>query len=114
MKTLLKLAAAAAAWGVAGAAHSQGNAPIKVGLMLPYTGTYAALGNAIENGFKLYVQEHGGKLAGREIQYFKVDDESEPSQEAAGGADAFEAQLDLGFEVGGRGRHALVSVAQLV
>ena len=80
MKTLLKLAAAAAAWGVAGAAHSQGNAPIKVGLMLPYTGTYAALGNAIENGFKLYVQEHGGKLAGREIQYFKVDDESEPSK----------------------------------
>ena len=52
--------------------------PIKVGLMLPYSGTYAALGNAIENGFKLYVQEHGGKLGGREIQYFKVDDESAP------------------------------------
>src|SRR6476620_2799423 len=52
--------------------------PIKVGLMLPYSGTYAALGTAIENGFKLYVQEQGGKLGGREIQYFKVDDESEP------------------------------------
>ena len=48
--------------------------------MLPYTGTYAALGNAIENGFKLYVQEQGGKLGGREIQYFKVDDESEPAK----------------------------------
>src|SRR5204862_7739370 len=47
-------------------------------LMLPYSGTYAGLGNAIENGFKLYVQEQGGKLGGREIQYFKVDDESEP------------------------------------
>ncbi len=54
--------------------------PIKIGLMLPYSGTYAALGNAIENGFKLYVQEQGGKLAGRELQYFKVDDESEPSK----------------------------------
>jgi branched-chain amino acid transport system substrate-binding protein len=54
--------------------------PIKVGLMLPYSGTYAALGNAIENGFKLYVQEQGGKLGGREIQYFKVDDESEPAK----------------------------------
>ena len=54
--------------------------PIKVGLMLPYSGTYAALGNVIENGFKLYVQEQGGKLGGREIQYFKVDDESEPSK----------------------------------
>jgi branched-chain amino acid transport system substrate-binding protein len=53
---------------------------VKVGFMLPYTGTYAALGNAIENGFKLYVQEQGGKLGGREIEYFKVDDESEPSK----------------------------------
>ena len=55
-------------------------APLKVGLMLPATGTYAALGDAIEKGFKLYVQEQGGKLSGREIQYFKVDDESEPSK----------------------------------
>ena len=65
------------------AALAQGNSssgPIKVGLMLPYSGTYAALGIAIENGFKLYVQEQGGKLGGREIQYFKVDDESEPSK----------------------------------
>ncbi len=63
---------------VAGAADAQSK--IKVGFMLPYTGTYTALGNAIENGFKLYVQEQGGKLGGREIEYFKVDDESEPSK----------------------------------
>ena len=80
MKTLLKLAATAAALCVAAAVPAQTQAPIKVGLMLPYTGTYAALGTAIENGFKLYVQEQGGKLAGRDIQYFKVDDESEPSK----------------------------------
>jgi branched-chain amino acid transport system substrate-binding protein len=48
--------------------------------MLPYSGTFAGLGNAIENGFKLYVQEQGGKLGGREVQYFKVDDESDPSK----------------------------------
>lgn len=74
--TLLAAALASCALG----ANAQGNAPIKVGFMLPYTGTYASLGNMIENGFKLYVQEQGGKLAGREIQYFKVDDESEPSK----------------------------------
>ncbi|HSC62264.1 MAG TPA: ABC transporter substrate-binding protein [Caldimonas sp.] len=62
------------------AAQAQASGPIKIGLMLPYSGTYAALGNAIENGFKLYVQEQGGKLGGREVQYFKVDDESEPSK----------------------------------
>ncbi len=59
---------------------AQAPGPLKVGLMLPATGTYAALGDAIEKGFKLYVQEQGGKLSGREIQYFKVDDESEPSK----------------------------------
>lgn len=53
---------------------------IKVGFMLPYSGTYAALGAAIENGFKLYVAEQGGKLGGREIEYFKVDDESNPAK----------------------------------
>ncbi|MEO8806586.1 MAG: ABC transporter substrate-binding protein [Burkholderiaceae bacterium] len=73
--------AAAAVFALcAGASHAQSSAPIKVGLMLPATGTYAALGTMIENGFKLYVQEQGGKLAGREIQYFKVDDESDPSK----------------------------------
>ena len=48
--------------------------------MLPYTGTFAALGVAIENGFRLYVQEQGGKLGGRELEFVKVDDESEPAK----------------------------------
>src|SRR5499433_798043 len=53
---------------------------VKVGLMLPYTGTYAALGNAITNAFKLAVSQRGGKLGGRELEYFTVDDESDPSK----------------------------------
>jgi branched-chain amino acid transport system substrate-binding protein len=53
---------------------------LKVGLMLPYTGTYASLGNAITNGFKLAVAEQGGKLGGREIEYYTVDDESDPAK----------------------------------
>ena len=53
---------------------------IRVGLMLPYTGTYAALGNGITNGFKQFVDENGGKLGGREVEYFTVDDESDPAK----------------------------------
>jgi branched-chain amino acid transport system substrate-binding protein len=77
------LAAAIAAVMLAGAASTPVAAqtpPLKVGLMLPATGTFAALGENIERGFKLYVDEQGGKLAGRSIQYFKVDDESDPSK----------------------------------
>ncbi|MCF8149660.1 MAG: ABC transporter substrate-binding protein [Burkholderiaceae bacterium] len=55
-------------------------AKIKVGLMLPSTGTFAALGAAITNGFKLAIDERGGKLGGREIEYFLVDDESNPAK----------------------------------
>ena len=53
---------------------------VRVGFMLPYTGTFSQLGVAIENGFRLAINEQGGKLGGREIEYFKVDDESEPSK----------------------------------
>ena len=53
---------------------------IRVGLMLPYTGTYAQLGTAITNGFKLAVNERGGRLGGRELEYFTVDDEAEPAK----------------------------------
>ena len=79
-REFLKTAAAAA--GVAGLpsfAFAQGE-KIKIGLMLPYTGTYAQLGVAITNGFKLAVSESGGKLGGRELEYFTVDDESEPAK----------------------------------
>jgi branched-chain amino acid transport system substrate-binding protein len=75
---LRTLAAALALAFVASPALAQDK--IKVGLMLPYTGTYAALGNAITNGFKLAVSEQGGKLGGKEIEYVTVDDESDPAK----------------------------------
>jgi len=53
---------------------------LKVGLMLPASGTYASLGTAIDNGFRLYVAEQGGKIAGREVEFVRVDDESDPSK----------------------------------
>lgn len=75
------IAAVAAATALSAAPALAQNAPkLKVGLMLPATGTFAALGTAIENGFRLHVAEQGGKLAGREIEFVKVDDESNPAK----------------------------------
>ncbi len=80
LRTTLIASAIAASFSVP-MALAQTTAPkLKVGLMLPYTGTFAALGNAIENGFRLHVAEQGGKLGGREIEFVKVDDESDPSK----------------------------------
>jgi len=53
---------------------------VKVGLMLPYSGTYTQLGIAIENGFRLAIAENGDRIAGREIEYVKLDDESNPAK----------------------------------
>ena len=69
-----------AALVAAGLSSAYAEDKVKVGLMLPYTGTYAALGNAITNGFKQFVEENGGKLGGREVEYFTVDDESNPAK----------------------------------
>ena len=78
----LRISFVAAAMGALalGPAMAQSTGKLKVGLMLPYTGTFAALGTAIENGFRLHVTEQGGKLGGREIEFVKVDDESDPAK----------------------------------
>jgi branched-chain amino acid transport system substrate-binding protein len=55
-------------------------AKVRVGLMLPYSGTFAQLGTAIENGLRLALEQGGGRVGGREIEFFKVDDESDPSK----------------------------------
>ena len=81
MRTRFAFTALAGALALAATAtQAQTQAPLKVGFMLPATGTFAALGDMIEKGFKLHVEEQGGKLGGRSLQYFKVDDESDPSK----------------------------------
>jgi branched-chain amino acid transport system substrate-binding protein len=58
-------------------------AKIKIGLLLPYSGTYAALGNNITDAMKLAAKEHDNKLGGREIEWVAVDDESDPAKAPA-------------------------------
>ena len=53
-------------------------APLRVGFMLPYSGTFAKLGKFIDDGFRLYVDQQGGQLGGRRIEFVQVDDESKP------------------------------------
>jgi branched-chain amino acid transport system substrate-binding protein len=55
-------------------------APIKLGLMLPFSGTFAALGENIAAAFELCLQERGGKLGGRAVTLVRLDDESDPAR----------------------------------
>lgn len=52
--------------------------PLKVGLMLPYSGTFAQLGENITHAIEMHIAEKGGKFGGRDIQLVRLDDESKP------------------------------------
>ena len=83
-RRLLKGVGGTAGLAAAGALHAPfviaQPAKLKIGLMLPYTGTFAQPGIATDNGFRLYVAEKRGKLGGRELEYVVLDDESEPAK----------------------------------
>ena len=57
--------------------------PLKVGMMLPFSGTYAALGENIAAGFELLLAENGGNLGGRAVTLIRLDDESDPAKAPA-------------------------------
>jgi len=84
------LAAAAATVGVAGAAATVPfrfavgqTAKIKLGLLLPYTGTYSPLGINITDGLKLRLSEAGNKLGGRAVEIVQLDSEADPAKAPA-------------------------------
>ena len=76
------LVGAVAAGALARPAIAQG-APLKIGLMLPFSGTFAALGENIASAFELCLAENGGKFGGRGVTIVRLDDESDPSKAPA-------------------------------
>ena len=83
-RTVLGVGAASAATALLSRrAFAASKAKLRIGLLLPYSGTYAALGNNITDAMKLAAKEHGDKLGGREIDWVAVDDESDPAKAPA-------------------------------
>jgi len=68
-KKLATLAIAAVASGASFAAD-----PVKIGLVLPMSGPFAAYGKQIEHGVKLYLATQGDTFAGRKVQLILKDD----------------------------------------
>src|SRR5262245_24538023 len=60
------------------AAGQGSRSPIKIGLLLPYTGVIAVNGQEASKGVEFFLAKIGNKAGGREIQLLKEDDEAKP------------------------------------
>lgn len=52
--------------------------PIRLGVILPYSGVYAQLGQDITDGMNVYFGEQGNEIAGRPVELIQEDTEADP------------------------------------
>jgi branched-chain amino acid transport system substrate-binding protein len=71
-KSLFGLAGVAAA-AVLSLSPAQAQDTIKIGLIMSYTGQFADVGTMMDNAVKLYVKEHGDRVAGKKIEFIRKD-----------------------------------------
>lgn len=57
---------------------AQGAGPIKVGVLNTFTKAGALFGETTLRGIEVYLDEHGGKIAGRRVEIIREDDEFNP------------------------------------
>ncbi len=70
----LKNSLIAATFALATSFAAQAADPIKIGLVLPMTGPFAAYGKQIEHGVKLYFATKGDTFGGRKVELIVKDD----------------------------------------
>ena len=71
MKRLLISAAMLAAVLAPGAASAEDT--VKIGVIAAYSGQFADTATQIDNGIKLYMKQHGDKVAGKKIEIIRKD-----------------------------------------
>ncbi|HEX9276345.1 MAG TPA: ABC transporter substrate-binding protein [Casimicrobiaceae bacterium] len=72
MQVIKSIAVIALAAGVGSPALAAD--PVKIGLVLPMSGPFAAYGKQIEHGVKLYLAQNGDTFAGRKVELVTKDD----------------------------------------
>jgi branched-chain amino acid transport system substrate-binding protein len=55
------------------AVGAQAQQTVKIGVILPYSGQFADTGVQLDNGIKLYMQQHGDTVAARKIEVIRKD-----------------------------------------
>src|SRR5678815_5779699 len=76
---LVLLALVTLAFVVAPSPSAAQKGPIKVGMIVSLSGPLAANGKDMVNGYEMFFEQVGYKLAGREIKFRIEDDEGKPA-----------------------------------
>lgn len=79
-RTLLATGSALALALSPGLSSAQQAPSFKIGLILPMTGPFASTGRQIDAAVKLYMAQHGDKVAGRKVEVLLRDDQATPDQ----------------------------------
>ena len=69
-RTILAIAGVAMAFLATTSANAQ---PVKIGVIMSYSGQFADPGAQIDNGIKLYMKQHGDTVAGKKIEIIRKD-----------------------------------------
>jgi branched-chain amino acid transport system substrate-binding protein len=68
---MLKTLVVAAALAAVSSVHAQ--QPVKIGIILPYTGQFADGATQLDNAIKLYVKQNGDSAGGRKLEFIRKD-----------------------------------------
>jgi branched-chain amino acid transport system substrate-binding protein len=71
-KSFAAIGGIAAAFAVITSANAAD--PIKIGMVMSYSGQFADVSTQMDNGVKLYMKQHGDTVAGRKIEIIRKDD----------------------------------------
>src|SRR5258707_3448403 len=58
---------------LAGLSGARAQQTIKIGVILPYSGQFADTGTQLDDGIKLYIQQHGDTVASKKIEVIRKD-----------------------------------------
>lgn len=74
--------------------QASGGGPVDIGLLVPTSGVYAPLGQDMEQGFRMFLDEKAGKLGGREAKLQVVDEGESPDTGVPGAQRLLQQQVD--------------------